>query len=264
MHRSADRSRLRGLVPILAWLVVTGAAAPGLAADRPQPPSRGWLDPLLYRDAVARGIADLHYIEAVEMFSAIVSGSQMGPNDGWFHPGQSRYGWKWLVERYDRNHDGTIARDEFQGPAEFFQRLDRDRDGILTAKDFDWSEQSPYLRQLDMAERWFGQIDHAGGYHITREEWQAFFDKMARGKDHITPEDLRAGLFPAMPPQKPSGPPPLIMGLLTGEIGSIFPGPSVGQEAPDFTLPREDGQGFINLAKQRGGRPAVLVFGSFT
>ena len=30
--------------------------------------------------------------EAVQMVAAVLAGSQMGPGDGWFHPGQSRYG----------------------------------------------------------------------------------------------------------------------------------------------------------------------------
>lgn len=38
----------------------------------------------------------------------------------------------------------------------------------------------------------------------------------------------------------------------------------VGATAPDFTLPRQDGQGQVRLAALRGVRPVVLVFGSYT
>src|SRR5216684_2563120 len=39
--------------------------------------------------------------EAVQMVTAILEGSQMGPGDGWFQSGQSRYGWDWLARRFD-------------------------------------------------------------------------------------------------------------------------------------------------------------------
>jgi hypothetical protein len=39
---------------------------------------------------------------------------------------------------------------------------------------------------------------------------------------------------------------------------------SVGQEAPDFTLPRQDRRGAVTLSTHRGERPVVLVFGSYT
>lgn len=38
----------------------------------------------------------------------------------------------------------------------------------------------------------------------------------------------------------------------------------VGALAPDFTLPRQDGQGLVRLSAVRGSRPVVLVFGSYT
>ncbi len=37
-----------------------------------------------------------------------------------------------------------------------------------------------------------------------------------------------------------------------------------GDEAPDFTLPRLDHAGSVQLASLRGVRPVVLVFGSYT
>ena len=38
----------------------------------------------------------------------------------------------------------------------------------------------------------------------------------------------------------------------------------VGQEAPDFELPRRDGSARVRLSALRGGRPLVLLFGSYT
>jgi hypothetical protein len=39
---------------------------------------------------------------------------------------------------------------------------------------------------------------------------------------------------------------------------------AVGQEAPDFTLPRYNRTGAVTLSSHRGSRPVVLVFGSYT
>src|SRR5690348_12185307 len=39
----------------------------------------------------------LQRVECVEMLSAILQGSQMGPGDGWFHPSKTRYDRYWLA-----------------------------------------------------------------------------------------------------------------------------------------------------------------------
>src|SRR5262249_23347256 len=113
-------------------------------------PARGSLDPLFYRDAVLGAAASLREREIVQMLSAVASGSQMGPGEGWFHPGKGRYDWKWLAARYDANRDGRITPEEFKGPRALFDRLDRDRNGMITRDDLDWSESSPYMRTAGM------------------------------------------------------------------------------------------------------------------
>lgn len=40
--------------------------------------------------------------------------------------------------------------------------------------------------------------------------------------------------------------------------------PAIGEIAPDFSLPRIDGSKSIRRSAMQGGRPMVLVFGSFT
>jgi hypothetical protein len=62
-------------------------------------------------------------------------------------------------------------------------------------------------------------------------------------------------------------PPALVWGLLPAQsmwlrarAGTL----EVGQEAPDFTLPRHKGNGAVTLSAHRGVRPVVLVFGSYT
>ena len=128
--------------------------------------------------------------EAAEMLIAIARGSRMGPGDGWFHPGQSRYGWKWLAEKHGIRPGESIPAAKFAGPAALFARLDRNKDGVLRADDFDWSERTLYAQQTMMTEFWFGQVNKAGDGRLTREEWLKFFDKAAAGKDHLTTDNL--------------------------------------------------------------------------
>ena len=210
--------------------------------------------------------------EAVQMVTAIVEGSQMGPGEGWFHPGESRYGWDWLARRCDDDRDGKITEEEFKGPAELFERLDRNGDGALKPEDFDWSENSPFVRQQRQAGSWFARIDKSSNGRISHDEWQKFFDKLAGDKGYVSPDDLRTGLFPAAPRSSPVPPPDaegpsretLIKGVLSGELGSVWEGPAINRQAPEFDLETQDGKRSIRLSQFRNEKPVVLVFGSFT
>ena len=207
--------------------------------------------------------------EIVEMAWALATGGDLEGGVGWFHPGQSRYDWNWLAAKYDADHDGTITREEFKGPADLFDRLDRDGDGVLTAEDFDWSNDSKYVKESQPIRKWFRAIDANSNGRISQQEWQEFFAKASKGKNYVTPEDLRLML---QPPEKKDDkknddePSPLILlkGFATGELGSIHEGPAVGQKAPEFTLRTQDGDREYRLSQYRGRKPVVLIFGSFT
>jgi hypothetical protein len=203
------------------------------------------------------------------MFLAIVRGSNMGPNDGWFGPAATRYTWQRLRGRLDADGDGRISRKEFAGPEELFRRLDRDGDGAAAASDLDWSDSSPFWQQDRVARGFLKRADTTGGGDVSPEEWAAIFEKAAKGKP-LDADALRQFLFPP-PPPRPPGPPPdmpsrwvLLKGLLTAEIGSPFPGPDLGAPAPDFTLKTHKGSREITLSDYRGKKPVVLIFGSFT
>jgi hypothetical protein len=256
-------------VRFIALAVLAAAAAAPVRAAEPHSPLPPYLlEPGYYAGLLDRGAARLKKLEVVEMVSAIAKGSDMGPNDGWFHPSQGRYDWKWLAARHGKDADGKITAEEFAGPPDLFERLDRDGDGKITAADFDWTERSPYLRQLMQAGSTLRTLGADNGGKITHEDWEQTFRRLSKGKGFITPEDLRAAMFPPAEPAKgppPAGPTPLVLfkGLLDGDLGSPFEGPKVGQRAPEFRLKTPDGSREISLSELRG-KPVVLIFGSFT
>lgn len=208
--------------------------------------------------------------EFVQMFRAVLSGSQMGPSDGWFKPAETRYDWGWLIERFDANNDAQIEPAEYGEHTQLFALLDRDGNGAVRADDFDWSSRSPYLRQLSDARRWMGPADGDGDGQLSSAEWQKLFERAAGDDGTLTPEDVRRLLNPQAQPAPPrsatQGPSKetLLTGLFNGELGSPASGPEVGDVAPNFTLPTQDGTRAITLWEFRGSKPVVLIFGSFT
>lgn len=210
-----------------------------------------------------------HRGDFLRMWDAILSGQPPVAGFGWFGPAQMRYTWDRLKAR-DKNDDGRITKSEFGGPAELFEALDRNGDGAITADDLDWSDDSIYFRQLEMAQQLLRRADVNGNKKVSREEWDKLFDELAKDKKELGAEDLRRLLYPPRrggPPSGMSGMPPkavLLYGLLTGEIGSGAEGPKLDAPAPDFTLKSPDGKTTITLSEFRGKKPVALIFGSFT
>jgi hypothetical protein len=207
--------------------------------------------------------------EAVRMLAAVLRGARMGPGEGWFGPAQSRYSWKWLAQYCGVDPaKGAITRKQFPGPDTWFARLDRDKDGAITPEDFDWSERSPYIQMAHIVDRLFGKLNSGGDGRLTKDELMQFFNKAAQGKDHLSAEEFRdallGGLFTRSRPSDMPSQAVLIRGLFSGDLGSLNEGPKLNDPAPDFTLKTSDGKATIQLAKQIGPRPVVLVFGSFT
>jgi hypothetical protein len=207
--------------------------------------------------------------EGVRMLIAILRGSQMGPGDGWFGPSDVRYSWKWLASRCGVDPaKGGIPRGSFRGPDALFARLDRDKDGVITPVDLDWSDRNPYIQMSSMTNRLFRKLNAQANGRLTKEELLQFFEKAAQGKDHLTPDDFRdallAGLFGGYRPSDMPKPAVLVRGLFSGELGSMHEGPKLNEPAPDFTLKTVDGKETVQLARRIGPKPIVLVFGSFT
>jgi hypothetical protein len=249
LRKRTNRFPAAALIAVGLWLA-TGAPCP--AADGP----------------ARRRVPEFN-----EMLGTILlKGADMAPGEGWFHPSQSRYGWSWLAAR-DKDKDQAISLGEFGGPAPLFDRLDRDHDGAITADDLDWSERSTYLRSRGPARGRFFMMDGDSNGRITLKEWDAAFRRIARGKDHLIPDDLADAFYTPPPrPRKGSPPPPnddpsrwlLVKALFKGELGSATEGPNVGDEAPDFSLRTFDGKRRVSLSEVKGRKPVVLIFGSFT
>ena len=102
--------------------------------------------------------------ENVRMLVSILRGARMGAGDGWFGPSQTRYTWSWLAAGHGINPaKETISRKAFRGTEADFARLDRDRDGVLSADDFDWSGTSPVTKASQQAKALFDSIDNGDG-----------------------------------------------------------------------------------------------------
>ncbi|MDX1966790.1 MAG: hypothetical protein SFV23_06445, partial [Planctomycetaceae bacterium] len=129
--------------------------------------------------------------EAIRMYLAIVKGSRMGAGEGWFGPAQSRYTWQWLVDACGADAAVGVSAELFPGPGTLFQRLDRDRDGLITQGDLDWSDRNPWVQYAYMTNRLFRKMDPNGDGRLHRDEWLAFFDAASHSKDEVTAGELR-------------------------------------------------------------------------
>jgi alkylhydroperoxidase family enzyme len=282
--RSADRNFERQIIlmihipyfrvgAMLALVFASLSIRPNARADDPKPPTA--------RESPQQAEATLNALaeawpdrpEWLDMYTAILQGSQLGPNDGWFRRAvaQTRFAWDATRKRLDRNGDDKIARGEFSGSDADFSRLDRDHDQALTASDFNFS---PHALSSSPGSMLFYMFDRDGNGKITREELEVWFNQLDTGKqDFLSLMDLEEAFRPATMMMMAgrsgtnrSGPSKetLIRGLFRQEIGSLQPGPALGESAPDFTLKLNDSSNELTLSKLIGQKPVVLVFGNFT
>src|SRR3954453_19478823 len=89
----------RGISSLVIGVALLIAALPGsVRADDPQPqPARGPSGASAPGDVVAKALAEAwpDRPEWLDMYTDILGGSQLGPNDGWFRRAvaQTRVGW---------------------------------------------------------------------------------------------------------------------------------------------------------------------------
>jgi hypothetical protein len=262
---------------VLTGCVSLALPSVGSCADEPAPHAgqlRGILS-ALKRDGDARvrqGAGWLSTREYVAHLLYLADGGGTIVGSGMYHPSQVRYGWEWLRERCDRDGDGSVTLDEFGGPREWFEALDKDRDGALTKDDFDWAAGSPLATAGAKASALFERIDRDGNGRATPDEWKLWFDALGGGKGYLSQDDLIPLFLDAKRGRGPAPAPAalrrsrlqLICAYLAGDVGPLSDGPTLGDTAPDFTLPTADGKGKLTLSQHRTKKPQVLVFGSFT
>jgi hypothetical protein len=184
----------------------------------------------------------------------------------WVRTGRSRYSWKWLAERCDKDADGSVDRTEFPLSDEIFSRIDRTWDGRLTADDFDWSKEGKLGRQKETTFAMFKPIDKDSDGRITAEEWQAHFAKATKEKGYLSEEDLEKFIY------QPRVQKTAKENKLRTSDAEFSPArekernevPQPGEIAPDFELRSPDGATSVKLSQFRGKKPVVLIFGCFT
>ena len=205
--------------------------------------------------------------EWIDMLTGILEEEPMGPEFGWFRTArtQTRFGWDATRRDYDRDGDGRVSRQEWDAGDADFSRLDRNRDGILTAPDFDFSGSALAPSPGSIL---FMRADRDGNGKVTPEEFEALFRATdSDGRGFLSLSDLQEAFAPPPGVRSGSSRPSkaiLVRGLFRREIGSLEPGPKLDDSAPDFTLRTSDGKAEMSLSKLIGPRPVVLVFGSST
>ncbi|MCY2982441.1 MAG: deiodinase family protein [Planctomycetota bacterium] len=207
--------------------------------------------------------------EAIRMLAAILRGSDMGMGSGWFGPPKLKRDWNWLAAEQKAEVDGSLKKEDFHGEPMFFDRLDRNGDGVLRSDDFNWGPTSQFMREQGIANTIFRTIDKSRDAKVSKEELIAFFDKARGDNAELGIDAFRrsfglasasGGYFPGDEPT----PERLIRGFFLSELGSLQEGPGIGEVAPDFELSTQDGSQKIRLKDYLGKKPVVLVFGNFT
>ena len=207
--------------------------------------------------------------EAVRMLAAILRGSDMGMGSGWFGPPKQKYDWNWIASKHDMDVDTSLKKEDFHGDPKYFERLDRNGDGELKKDDFNWGQNSQFMREQGVANVIFRTMDKGRDAKLSKEEWMAFFDKARGDNAELGIDAFRrsfglastaSGYFPGDEPT----PERLIRGFFLSELGSLQEGPGLGEAAPDFELTTQDGAKTIRFKDYLGKKPVVLVFGNFT
>ncbi|HAN99651.1 MAG TPA: hypothetical protein DCQ98_20475 [Planctomycetaceae bacterium] len=217
--------------------------------------------------------------EAGLMRDAILSGSRLGPGEGWFGVAvtRSRYDWPAVVAAWDADANGRLQRNELALDDTDFARIDRNRDGEITEDDLNPEPREPGDGLREMVRR----LDADGDGRLTAGEFDTLRDRLigaamenapkrsvlAGNAGWMTVDELRGTLLP--PATGRSGPndmptaSTLIVALDRQEIGAHDPGPSLGDLAPDFDEPTLGGGRFV-LSDGLAERPTVVVLGNFT
>jgi Iodothyronine deiodinase/EF hand len=273
-HREPSRGHSSVRAFWAATLIGTVAASPAWAADPPSRPptaSSTPTNPGLSGAAILEKAWPDHPEWLAMLVDILVKGERLSGSDGWFRKGvsQIRFDWKSTRLAFDTDGDGSISRAEYSGLDADFARLDRNRDGVLTAPDFDFTDQGPGAAAASML---FYRADKDGNGKVTRDELDALFAATdTNGLGFLSLADFQESFDRRSPglrgsPGGPEGPTrwSFLRTFLRKEMGPFPPGPALNETAPDFTLKRANSQDEVTLSKLVGPKPIVLVLGNYT
>jgi len=216
-----------------------------------------------------------------------------GGGPGAKRPGGFRGGFTFdrLLERCDKDEDGKVTREEWQGPEQIFGQMDRDRDGVVTKEEFQARMQArggfgmgrggpggrdapaDASQKLDAANL-LRLLDANKDGSVSKEELEKFFRKNDSDEDgKLSEDELKVAITSASRREviEVDGP-----SVVEGQKAGI----GLGYYAPDFGLqPIEpyaclqkwlggDGdqsiEQHITLSQLVGEQPVLLLFGSYT
>jgi alkyl hydroperoxide reductase subunit AhpC len=213
--------------------------------------------------------------EAISMLIAILLDDNMGAGGGWFKPAEMKRNWAWLAAKYQIDDFDSLTRSDFEGDEALFVRLDRNGDGRLEAADFNWTMNSPWMREASMMNGIFRMFDLDNNAKLSKDEMLAFLERISEGQEEAGIDGFRRA-FPIGRSGAGGGPNSgylrgdeptkerLIRGFFSSEVGSHSEGPRLGEKAPDFELSTFDRKQKVKLSELVGTKPIVLIFGNYT
>jgi Iodothyronine deiodinase/EF hand len=261
------------LFPAIALLGLV-VASPLMAADPPARPSQA------SSSAASDGPSGAAFLEKTwpghpewlaMLADIVVRGERISGSDGWFRKGvaQTRFDWKSARAALDSDENDAVSRTEFTGTDLDFARLDRNRDGVLTAPDFQFASSPGGPAPASLL---FSRADRDGNGKVTRAELEAFFAATdSEGRGFLSLTELQQAFAQPPPglrgsPGAPEGPTrwTFLNSFLRQELGPYPAGPALNEIAPDFTLRQVKSPEEVTLSRIIGPKPVVLVFGNFT
>ena len=144
----------------------------------------------------------------------------------------------------DSNHDGKIKGDEYS------------RMIFLGTRDL-ITRNAHFADAISLVEKAYEDSVKEGLPYLSSSDLRGTVDLSAKLKSLMAIPDID-GDFERAPKAT------LSRALVNREIGAVPVGPSLGDRAPDFTLPTEDGRVRMSLSKLLGKRPLVLIFANYT